>query len=357
MTLSTNSISQYLASPGSQCDYISSKWSSLYNTEIWTNSYLRQFKINKNANTSQIVPKIDYNYIEDCYVNRIKTNNYDLNMQNSYFIPNNHSTPNAKLVHNQKGFIDQNFRFDINNKITNNELNSNDAITLGENNQSIPSISHRIDSNIRQKFSSSDVYGQESNNNRRIKRCGFRGIGCIVSLSVTDTPIKSRTHIQACSISVMIVAIIIISFVLVNFTASKHIFTSSKYNTQVLNSFVVPTKIVENNTVSNINTLVSTEFFETTTETLNKDDPIETTKKNNLVLEVISKIRKNIKTYPKNVSNKSKVINRDLSLHFCTCQMDEVCMLDENKGIALCKKALDISDPTGTHNILFQSIN
>lgn len=323
----------------------SNQWTSLYCSNLWTNSSLRQARLNRNTGIAYNVPKQEYENKEDCL---------NIVHRSSYFIPNIHSTPVRKTDNNGK--CNPSNELNINDTVTNNMDNIDKARA---SNSCIPSISRQIDSNFHQKFSSSEVYCQSSNNNRRLKKCGIRGIGCIVSLSVTDTQIKKRTQIQACSISIMIMAIVTISFILVNFTGNKRIFTNSSFNSNVLNSIIVPTDIIQNNNITYISNATTENIPNKTTDLYTKYMPNTTEAMEiTLVSDIISKIRKNIRTYPKMSDNNlrannsssykpKEINNRDLTQQFCRCQIDEVCMLNEGSGTALCRKVIDETDPTG----------
>ncbi|KAF9421563.1 hypothetical protein HW555_002496 [Spodoptera exigua] len=221
-----------------------------------------------------------------------------------------------------------------------------------ENKLRIPSISQHIDSSFRQKFTSYEMASTDANRHRLRKR--LRGFGCIVNFASTDSPVKKRTQIQACSISVMIVAIVIISFILVNFTN-----LNLKGMTNKISTTVVPTKNRDINATASTNTIVDMKL-PSESDNSSKEDYISSTQpansfstENSSLISVISKIRKNIKTYPKFTSKTNEnerpkeVNNRDLSQRFCSCQKNEICMLDENSGTSVCRKSIDNDDPTG----------
>ncbi|XP_013191227.2 uncharacterized protein LOC106135477 [Amyelois transitella] len=316
---------------------------SLYCSHLWSNSNLRRAIISS--------PKTDKKEIKYCYTCKGKIRRYELNHN---FVPNDHSTPNKterdnKLPRNEtydNCFGESSQHFNDTNLTTKREKENAEP-----DKECIPSISQQIDSSFRQKFTSYEMHPNE-NNQRRLRK-SLKGIRCIVNFSLTESPMKKRTQIQACSISLMIVAIIGISFVLVNFTSPN--FTRA---TNVDSTIVVPIKNIKINQSSSTETNfysdphllteVSTTEYVTTTE-----HSIYTTENISLKSSIISKIRKNIRTYPKDgkrerESQKPKdIINRDLSERFCSCQSNEVCMLDENSGTSICKKAIDIDDPTG----------
>lgn len=358
MTLSKNSNDIFFNTSSFKTAENSSRWSSLYSSQLWANSPLRKAVLDKH-NNAQCVPKLENENTQDCLPHNRRDITYEFDFhRNHYFVPNNHSTPIYKNISNGNNVI-ENEILDENRRVTSNEANVNE-VAIERNGHPIPSISHRVDSSFRHKFSSSEVYNERRNKRNKIRKCGVKGIGCIVSLAITDTPIKKRTQIQACSISIMIMTILLVSFVLVNFTSLNY-----KSN---LSTLTVPTQPSEHNNTSSITTI------DTTTQTLEsitadytttniETDNTEATESSH-IYEIIKKIRKNIRTYPKDfnkivaennemTSQKLKEINnRDLSQRFCKCQMDEVCMLDEDTGKSLCKVAHDINDPTGNFSVL-----
>lgn len=322
---------------------------SLYCSHLWRNSHLR--------NAIITAPCRDRNVITYCYTCKGKIRKYEVKSPRS-FTPHNHSTPNKEIITEieeppvrdiQEYPIDKNTEQSV---CYNNSVSKDSVSTNLENKQRIPSISQQIDSSFRQKYIS---YEMEPTDVRRQRlRKSLRGFGCIVNFATTDSSVKKRTQIQACSISIMIIAIVIISFILVNFTTPN-----VKGMTNKMSTTAVPTKNVDfNETASAITNIysdlppatefkVTDEYFTTTESTsiINTD--------NTSPISVISKIRKNIRTYPK-VTNKKEhsakpkdVNNRDLSDRFCSCQKDEICMLDENSGTSICRKPRDDDDPTG----------
>lgn len=345
MTLS-GSFDDQLQTTTDILDGSSSNWDALYCSHLWSNSNLRRAIIN--------APHTD-KVIKYCYTCKGKIRKYEIQSPNK-FDPNNHSTPNGKNTTDIEVPI---------NELQDNSQHGNNGHTFCSNRNSvrdvdfvnveapqcIPSISRQIDSSIRHKYTSYEMRPNEIN--RRRLRKSLKGAGCFVNFSMTDSPVKKRTQIQACSISVMIVAIVVISFVLVNFTTPS--FTRA---TNVVSTIVVPTDNIDfNETSSAISSVVSkpntvTEIITELSEQTSTVTPIVSSTENiSLISNIITKIRKNIRTYPKKQdSHKPKdIINRDLSPKFCSCQTNEVCMLDENSGTAICRKVVDVEDPTGRY--------
>lgn len=323
---------------------------SLYCSHLWTNSHLRSAIIT--------APSKDRNVITYCYTCKGKIRKYELKSPKN-FTPHNHSTPNKEItIEKDETFLNECQEHSIDTTSpavgsNNKNLTKDSESTNVENKLRIPSISQQIDSSFRHKYTS---YEMDSNDIRRQRlRKSLRGFGCIVNFASTDSPVKKRTQIQACSISVMIVAIVIISFILVNFTNPNF-----KGMTNKISTTVVPTKIIDlNETASAINNiyadLSSVSEINITEEYFTTTEPASTfSTGNSSFINVISKIRKNIRTYPKisrETEDKAKpkeVINRDLSQRFCSCQKNEICMLDENSGTSVCRKSADDDDPTGT---------
>ncbi|XP_026759319.2 uncharacterized protein LOC113518541 [Galleria mellonella] len=323
---------------------------SLYCSHLWSNSNLRRAILN--------APCAENKIIKYCYTCKGKVRKYEIKLPSDNFVPNHHSTPNEKIIKHIEyplGELLENSVGDgpqlcrsSDKKIRNPEA---DLETVNaDNTDCIPSISSQIDSSFRQKFTSYEMRPNEINQ-RRLRK-SLRGIGCIVNFSLTDSPVKKRTQIQACSISVMIVAIVVISFVLVNFTTPN--FTRA---TKVVSTIVVPTNKIKSNNNSFSTTIIYTDDTLLTDESTTVDpttvEPfVHTTENITLMSSIISKIRKNIRTYPKVYKERNSykvkdIINRDLSEKFCSCQTNEVCMLDENSGKSICKQSIDIDDPTG----------
>lgn len=329
-------------------DGSSSTWDALYCSHLWSNSNLRRAIINSSHTDNKV--------IKYCYTCKGKIRKYEIKspITISSFDPNNHSTPNRTALNDIELPISKhhNYLHDVEHETPNyifNSIKEEVEPAVVEPNQCIPSISQQIDSSLRQKYTSYEMRPNEIN--RRRLRKSLKGIGCIVNLALTDSPVKKRTQIQACSISVMILAIVVISFILVNFTTPS--FTRA---TSVVSTIVVPTQSIDFNETSSAITRVDSDAAVTTTYISTTEYTTELSsiiKQATLISNIITKIRKNIKTYPKyskkiQESQKPKDINnRDLSQRFCSCQTNEVCMLDENTGTAICKQAVDIEDPTG----------
>ncbi|XP_061708862.1 vitellogenin receptor-like [Cydia pomonella] len=347
MTL-TDSFSGEIASA---TNVSTSNWDQLYCSHLWLNSNLRKTILNN-------VQGVDDRAITYCYTCRGKMRKYEIKSPRTDFRPNEHSTPNIRISKEISLPLDDPREDSICEDISRTEVFScrrsstkDSAITEVEINRCIPSISHQIDSSIRQKFTSYEPQPAESNP-RRLRK-SLKGVGCIVNFALTE-PVKKRTQIQACSISVMIIAIVVISFVLVNFT------TPSSTRVKVISTTVVPTQpVIVNKTSSAVTNIAlsSAQLPEVVTSEISlttEDEFSSTTENNSLINNVLSKIRKNIRTYPRN-SNKSKesqkpkdIINRDIvSQSFCSCQTDEICMLNESSGTPDCRKAIDSDDPTG----------
>lgn len=338
MTLSNN-IDEHLATQADQTNVDGSNWDSLYCSHLWKDSNLRKAVLKAPHPNSRV--------IKYCYTCRGKIRKYELKAAENDFVPNNHSTPNGKVE-------SSNDRQESLFTAISQDFPSNDfplkvlSPTDVEINRCIPTISRQIDSSFRQKYTSYEMRPNEINQ-RRLRK-SLKGIGCIVNLALNDSPVKKRTQIQACSISVMIVAIVVISFVLVNFTSPN--FTRA---TTVASTIVVPTNnIIDFNETSSAMTNVyssPTLLIDTVEDSTTIEPMISTTENISLISSIISKIRKNVRTFPKETNKESlkpkDMNNRDLSQRFCSCQTNEVCMLDENSGTSICRKALDIEDPTG----------
>lgn len=341
MTLS-NDIDDHLTTPNT---VDGSDWDSLYCSHLWKDSNLRK--------TVLTAPYPDNKVIKYCYTCRGKIRKYEIKPEDG-FVPNNYSTPKGKIENKNNETI-TNTLLESSFIAVSQDFPLNDlkdiSTTNVEVNHCIPTISRQIDSSFRQKYTSYEMRPHEINQ-RRLRK-SLKGIGCIVNLALNDSPVKKRTQIQACSISVMIVAIVVISFVLVNFTTPN--FTRA---TTVASTIVVPTNniIDSNEAASSITNIYSkpTVLIETKNLDSTTIEPlISTTENISLISSIISKIRKNVRTFPKETKNESlkpkDIINRDLSQRFCSCQTDEVCMLDENSGTSICRKAVDIEDPTGQY--------
>lgn len=343
VTLSNNIFEENLPTT-SNVQYASTNLDSLYCSHLWNNSCLRNAIITAPQKESQM--------IKYCYTCRGKIRKYGLT---NNFIPGHHSTPNRNRAVDKVE--------PMSNELQDNSLNNSycEAIRLNntnctrdsetihlENRRYIPSISGEIDSSFRHKYVSREP--QHNQSNRRRLRKSLGGMGCIVNFALTESPVKKRTQIQACSISVMIIAIVVISFILVNFTTPNF-----RHATNASSTIVVPTENYNKTSLAITKVyidLTPTENvitkYSTTTEyitTLNSENNSE------IVSSVLLKIRKNIRTYPRHKNHSSSkpkdVINRDLSQSFCTCQRNEICMLDESSGLSVCRIPVDYDDPTG----------
>lgn len=344
MTLSNESDDRFVT----KTDILdSSNWNSLYCPHLWTDSHLRKAILT--------TPFPDNRVIKYCYTCKGKIRKYEIKSSEDSFTPNNHSTPNGKVEASSNepsssGLQESSFSA-IQQDLSSGSIPLKDITTNVEINQCIPTISRQIDSSFRQKYTSYEMRPNEINQSRLRK--SLKGIGCIVNLALNDSPVKKRTQIQACSISVMIVAIVVISFVLVNFTNPN--FTRA---TNVASTIVVPTNKIDSNettssAITNIyeNPTLLTDIEINKEQTTTMEPFTSSTENNSPFSSIITKIRKNVRTFPKDTKKESlkpkDIINRDLSQRFCSCQTDEVCMLDENSGTSVCRKAVDIEDPTG----------
>lgn len=315
---------------------------SLYCSHLWSNSKLRKSII--------ATPVVDNKSVKYCYTCRGKIRKYEVRSYDNSFIPNNYSTPNKAIteqtIKNATDSKDEaQVKFKAITLYPSSPLNDLDS----ENTTDIPTISRKIDSELCQKFTSYETQFTESNQRRF--RNNTNGIGYLTNFSSVYRPSKKRKKIQACSISVMIIAILVISFILVNIT-TPHLANSIKVNSTI----TVP----NNNTIDYNET--SSAIINTNVPKVTKTESPRTTtmellalyaSKNTSLSGVMSNIRKNIKTYPKN-SNKShenskpkEISYRDISQKFCSCQIDDICMLDENSGKSICRPPIDKSDPTG----------
>ncbi|CAH0405384.1 unnamed protein product [Chilo suppressalis] len=344
MTLS-NGIDDFL---GTKTDiFDDSNWETLYCSHLWSNSHLRKAILGAPCSNKRVV--------KYCYTCKGKIRRYEIQPSDDSFLPNNHSTPTRSIQTGNPGLpltISQESSLNV----ISLDLSGDKLVSKGNNtsrnvddNPSIPTISRQVDSSFRQKFTSYDMRTNEINQ-RRLRK-SLKGIGCIVNLALNDNAVKKRTQIQACSISVMILAIIVISFVLVNFTNPNYTRATSIESTTV-----VPTKITDSNETSSA--IINLTTRPAIATTLSVTDITETVKaetiteeNSSLIVSVISKIRKNVRTFPKDIKKESlkpkEIINRDVSQRFCSCQTNEVCMLDENSGTSICRKAIDNEDPTG----------
>lgn len=346
MMLLSNSSNQSKCQSSCNVEDASSDWNYLYNSQLWSNSALRREIINE--------PFVNNKAIKCCYTCRGKIRNYEIKSPGEAFTPEVFSTP--KVNNTAKGSIEGV------NDINDIQLQYSRPHVGTERNefQSIPSISRHVDKSFRQKYTSTafDSCAHTSTERPRLRK-SLKGIRCIFSFALTESPTKKRTQIKACSISVMIVAIVMISLILVNFSAPSLLSAVNKTST-----IVVPTiNKSDNETSSAIVSLKaepsSTTIKDATQYPLIEDLYISTTSSTKVTNTIIAKIRKNIKTYPKlksYMNSTKEIINRDLSQKFCSCQKNEVCMLDEDSGTSLCKTAVDPDDPTGKIAMWFHNI-
>lgn len=357
MTLS-NSVTETLSIKNSTLlTNSSSSWDVLYCSHLWSDSNLRNVIIN--------APSLHKQSTKYCYRCRGKIRKYEITRQD--FIPNVHSTPNKTLC-------DVDPKSNVINVETETAESCPQGLSYREadnsdpsavSNPCLPSISQQVESSFPQRYTSVESRRNSARHSRLAK--SLKGIGCVVSLALNNSNVKKRTQIQACSISIMIVAIVIISFVLVNFTSPNY--KKSIYSTNP----VVPTlarKNVSSSAIMSLETTSSRLMYVTKSNTMTadaattpRDGDVITSRSSTETPALIAKIRKNVKTYLKdtkrnqsNISSeeKPKEINRsDVSFQFCSCQSDEVCMLDENSGTAICKKSVDVEDPTGKIKLNF----
>ncbi|XP_046966221.1 uncharacterized protein LOC124534401 [Vanessa cardui] len=333
----------------------SSNWNTLYCSHLWANSNLRQAIIN--------APCKDNKTGKYCYTCRGKIRSYGITPPENSFLPNNYSTPKleappsrSEIQRNNiyRSYIDDSNNLDncsnIKASVNDISINNDDFI------QHIPTISRQIDTSFRHKYISTQHDIRTINANQRRLRKSLKGIGCVVNWSLNGSPKKRRTQIQACSISVMIIAIVIISLVLVNFTTLN--FTQVKNDTSTIS---VPRDNIEINENDNSSAVVNfyTDLFVPRDTEENEEvytteaSLLSTTKNSSIISNIILKIQKNIKTYPKDVqkikerSSQKEILKRNISNSFCSCQTNEVCMLDEISGKSICKLAIDMDDPTG----------
>ncbi|GBP20698.1 Low-density lipoprotein receptor-related protein [Eumeta japonica] len=353
MTLSKNVNGQVLNTAPQILDE-SRNWNALYCSRLWTDSEFRNAAINKDICASSNLRQNGNQMIKDCHVCKKNGTPGDCT-----FIPQNHSTPNGKLSIGDIILEADHTDTSVGNmsySLPSLRSSIREIHNLDSDQPGIPSISSQVDTGCRRKYSSTEVYCSRYKNNR-LRKSRLKGIKCFVSLSITDNPVKKRTQIQACSISVMIVAIVIISFVLVHFTSPSD-------KTDVFTKLEVPMESTRSNLTTEHLTeetsLAITETINVTNEQITTETTTfwsSTTQKNTEFSVIIDRIRQSLKTFPKNitkdgtVSNNSmkpkEINNRDLTNKFCSCQNDEVCMLQESTGTALCRKAIDIEDPTG----------
>ena len=348
MTLIRN-LNQELAQSSSVHDNIS----ILYCSHQWSHSNLKQSNINPVSRDNKLA--------KYCYTCRGKIRSYGITPTKEHFLPIDHSTPKIEIKLERTEESSDSYKKctnKLNDNINKRTTSINDInINSLEVTQYIPTISRQVDLNLCHKYTG-EHHEQLSNDvSQRRLRKSLKGFGCIVNWSLTESPKKRRTQIQACSISVMIIAIVVISLVLVNVTTFN--FNHITNDTSTRSVPIENVNISENSSaIVNFYTdltapeIKTISIADTTTPTM----PVLTTTKNNSLLNnVILKIRKNIKTYPKNdhkrqesIEPKELIINKNLSQRFCSCQTNQVCMLDEISGKSVCMNAVDVDDPTGT---------
>lgn len=306
-------------------DSSASNWDALYCSHLWSDSNLRREVINA-AHTDNEVLKY-------CYTCRGKIRKYEIRSPRQDFVPNNHSTPIPKITIKDER---------TSNRPANISFRHTDIVSNSvETGQSIPTISRHIDSSFRQKYTTYEMRPHEMNR-RRIRK-SLKGIGCIVNLALIDSPVKKRTQIQACSISVMIIAIVVISFILVNFTTPS----LTNPNGVVTSTIVVPT-MSSNETSSIVNkynkTIQPVHFNVTEQVTIPEKDvmPISTETTNT---EDSDEVKKEAKL--KLVIDHSSETSTNLPPNFCSCQTSEICMLETTTGEGICRTPVDQDDPTG----------
>lgn len=349
MTLIRN-LNQELAQSSSVHDNIS----ILYCSHQWSHSNLKQSNINPVSRDNKLA--------KYCYTCRGKIRSYGITPTKEHFLPIDHSTPKIEIKLERTEESSDSYKKctnKLNDNINKRTTSINDInINSLEVTQYIPTISRQVDLNLCHKYTG-EHHEQLSNDvSQRRLRKSLKGFGCIVNWSLTESPKKRRTQIQACSISVMIIAIVVISLVLVNVTTFN--FNHITNDTSTRSVPIENVNISENSSaIVNFYTdltapeIKTISIADTTTPTM----PVltTTTKNNSLLNNVILKIRKNIKTYPKNdhkrqesIEPKELIINKNLSQRFCSCQTNQVCMLDEISGKSVCMNAVDVDDPTGT---------
>ncbi|XP_068626326.1 uncharacterized protein [Battus philenor] len=319
---------------------------SLYCTHLWSNSNLRKTIINAPINDNKIT--------KYCTICREKIRNYEVKSLNGTFFPNNCSTPGEKFALKK-----DDLRFNNIDKITccdddsliRNNFNGDENINLNRI-QRISTISQEIDSNFRHKFRCTSYDTRSSTQGQERLRKSLKGIGCVDDFTFTESVKKKR--IQVCSISIMIVAIVIISLILVNFTS----FSITEDTDNVSTNTVPITNIDLDNTTSATASFYSELPLTTTVMAPDKEvttlKPYTSSRKNlSHISNIITKIRKNIKTYPREGKTNPPTIKKDdlssknVLTTFCACQENEVCMLEESSGTSVCKRAADLNDPTG----------
>ncbi|CAK1539994.1 unnamed protein product [Leptosia nina] len=319
MTLSINSNT---LQSNSIVEDISTDWKILYNSQLWNDSQLRKEFIK--------TPFVENKAVTCCYTCRGKVRNYEVTPPGkSNFLPGSHSTPKTYS----------------NTRSIESDLHGNFTIEEERNepgSQIIPSISRQVDTSYRQKYTCAAYDSRKRFDEHNLR--SLKGARCVFNSISTESLSKKKTQLKACSISVMILAVVTICLVLVNFSTP---ILSRANNTSTT---VVPTIVNVNETSSAIVSVNSDPTTDSDTTQIIREDESTISGTKVTVSDVIAKIRNNIKTYPKTkpVSELPKdIINRDLSQKFCSCQKNEVCMLDEDSGTSICKIAADIEDPTG----------
>ncbi|XP_041974890.1 prolow-density lipoprotein receptor-related protein 1-like [Aricia agestis] len=340
MTLPHNSLS--FSEPAYCSHDSSSTWEPLYTSQIWSDSNLRKTIIN--------APLSETRGVKYCYTCRGKVRNYQLTSPDTFFVPCKHSTPKGnKQKESYRQNSDDSHVYSISKPFSSNQeipaTNFDDNAARIENSH-IPTISEQLDGNFRTKYVNAE-YSRSPCGGRRLRK-SLKGLRCIVNFALTDSPKKKRTQIQACSISLMIVAIVVISLILVNFT-SPNLLNANSTSTNV-----VPTNIMFNETTSAIvsdGPATSPAVEASTSAAVTEQTLLISTSNYSKTNTVITKLRENIRTYRKNLSKeevkKSNINNRDLSQKFCSCQTNEICMLNETSGTSYCRVAADMDDPTG----------
>ncbi|XP_028036682.1 uncharacterized protein LOC114247824 isoform X1 [Bombyx mandarina] len=318
----------------------------LYCSHLWKDSILRQNIINAPSNAS---------VIKYCYTCKGKVRKYEINPVCESFIPTTYSTPNTTCTETTENedvdsaqCIEKEIRGSRRIETVNNERNMRES----ELNENIPSISQHVDSDFRNKYTSYELPTNE--NSRRGNTKIREGMCWVLKINKSDSLFKKRTQLQACSISVMIVAIVVISIVLINFATPNLTHASN-----VVSKIVVPTSTIYFNDTSietstvNLNNASSSNAI-----AMNFTNYVITTEHSSIenisiVSSIISKIRNNLKTFSKEETKNKQIlkpkdiINRDISKKFCSCQSNEICMLDENSGKSVCRIPIDRDDPTG----------
>lgn len=307
-------------------DSSASNWDALYCSHLWSDSNLRREVINATYPDGKV--------IKYCYTCKGKIRKYEIRSPKQIFVPNNHSTPIPKVTIKDER---------SSNRPSNTSFRHTDNVSNSiETGQSIPTISHHIDSSFRHKYTTYEMRPHEMNR-RRIRK-SLKGIGCIVNLALIDSPVKKRTQIQACSISVMIIAIVVISFILVNFTTPS--FTNPN---EVTSTIVVPT-MSSNETSSIINKYNKT----IQSVTFNVTEQVAITETVVMISNSVSTETTNIEDSD-DIHEESKLgvaidlseTSTNLPPDFCSCQTSEICMLETTTGEGICRTPLDQDDPTG----------